>query len=406
MAIPEAAVAGFRARHYETYGGTETLAQSSRTGFSGEVGESELPWYLLGERLYVPALRQFLGPDAASPFDAGGLNRYAYCGGDPVNRIDPSGESFLDFLGAALGILGAAIGVAVTGGALLGLIGAAGGLAAAMSSTAGATMAAATVLEVTSVVAEVGTMASLAARDQKAAGIFGWVSLGAGVASAGLGGLGKIAAKSARHSAHGETLLSPVRPISSSVGHDGGFEISTSGKPGNERSVILHFGYNLLPADVRHAPIPHEGGMRLRPQWTPIHSPTGQGLHWTAQVRVSINDVIAAAKRIAALDDGKPLTLVIGGHGRYDGGNWFARQRLLTEASIADWSQYIIGEVRAAYPRTGNIRVVDLHTTTLDEFKQLAAEPGHILYGFCYSMADEKLMKMLRLTTVSTYILF
>ena len=30
--------------------------------------------------------------DSISPFGAGGLNAYAYCLGDPINRIDPSGR--------------------------------------------------------------------------------------------------------------------------------------------------------------------------------------------------------------------------------------------------------------------------------------------------------------------------
>lgn len=34
---------------------------------------------------------RFNGPDRLSPFGKGGLNSYAYCAGDPVNRIDPAG---------------------------------------------------------------------------------------------------------------------------------------------------------------------------------------------------------------------------------------------------------------------------------------------------------------------------
>ena len=34
---------------------------------------------------------RFYSPDSLSPFDAGGLNSYAYCSGDPLNYSDPSG---------------------------------------------------------------------------------------------------------------------------------------------------------------------------------------------------------------------------------------------------------------------------------------------------------------------------
>lgn len=51
--------------------------------------------YLLGNgvRAYSPQLMRFCSTDALSPFHRGGLNAYAYCLGDPVNRNDPSGRT-------------------------------------------------------------------------------------------------------------------------------------------------------------------------------------------------------------------------------------------------------------------------------------------------------------------------
>ncbi|WP_434518718.1 RHS repeat-associated core domain-containing protein [Pseudomonas sp. NFX1] len=65
-------------------------------GFNGEWLETVSQGYLLGNgyRMYRPVLRRFLAPDADSPFGEGGLNTYAYCAGDPVNRVDPSGHKF------------------------------------------------------------------------------------------------------------------------------------------------------------------------------------------------------------------------------------------------------------------------------------------------------------------------
>lgn len=45
-----------------------------------------------GYRAYNPVLMRFHCPDFLSPFREGGINSYAYCLGDPVNRTDPSGH--------------------------------------------------------------------------------------------------------------------------------------------------------------------------------------------------------------------------------------------------------------------------------------------------------------------------
>ncbi|MVV51439.1 RHS repeat-associated core domain-containing protein [Pseudomonas sp. PB120] len=80
---------------YCTYG-HQTAQQKVAThmGFNGEVRESSLGWYLLGNgyRAYNPVLMRFHSPDSLSPFGAGGLNAYMYCGGEPVMGSDPSGR--------------------------------------------------------------------------------------------------------------------------------------------------------------------------------------------------------------------------------------------------------------------------------------------------------------------------
>lgn len=69
-------------------------APQSRSGFNGELLEQPWHWYQLGNghRVYNPLLMRFHSPDRLSPFEAGGLNGYAYCAGDPVNFVDPSGN--------------------------------------------------------------------------------------------------------------------------------------------------------------------------------------------------------------------------------------------------------------------------------------------------------------------------
>lgn len=43
--------------------------------------------------MYSPPVCRFNSPDSLSPFGGGGVNAYAYCSGDPVNYVDPSGQS-------------------------------------------------------------------------------------------------------------------------------------------------------------------------------------------------------------------------------------------------------------------------------------------------------------------------
>lgn len=69
---------------------------SAHLGYNGEFAEPQTGWQLLGKgyRAYNPRLMRFHRPDSSSPFEDGGMNAYAYCGGDPINRSDPSGHSF------------------------------------------------------------------------------------------------------------------------------------------------------------------------------------------------------------------------------------------------------------------------------------------------------------------------
>lgn len=63
-------------------------------GFNGERFDPFTGYYLLGNgyRVFNPVLMRFNSPDSWSPFGEGGINAYAYCAGDPVNREDPTGH--------------------------------------------------------------------------------------------------------------------------------------------------------------------------------------------------------------------------------------------------------------------------------------------------------------------------
>jgi RHS repeat-associated protein len=66
----------------------------SLLGFNGERPDPVTGWYLLGNgyRAFNPVLMQFNSPDSWSPFGKGGLNAYAYCVGDPINKHDRTGH--------------------------------------------------------------------------------------------------------------------------------------------------------------------------------------------------------------------------------------------------------------------------------------------------------------------------
>lgn len=85
-------------RSYTAYGVVRGVLSGSRLAFCGECRDPLTEHYLLGNgrRAYNPALMRFNSPDTLSPFGRGGINTYAYCLNDPINRVDRNGAfSFL-----------------------------------------------------------------------------------------------------------------------------------------------------------------------------------------------------------------------------------------------------------------------------------------------------------------------
>ncbi|CAI0912668.1 RHS repeat-associated core domain-containing protein [Serratia quinivorans] len=102
---------------FSPYGGSST-ALAHTPGFNGERCDPLTGTTHLGNgyRAYNPTLLCFHCPDSMSPFGAGGINPYAYCAGDPVNKSDPSGHmSAQAGVGIGLGVLGLVMGTATFG---------------------------------------------------------------------------------------------------------------------------------------------------------------------------------------------------------------------------------------------------------------------------------------------------
>ena len=95
---------GRHAIAYSPYGHHSAESGLTRLlGFCGERPDPVTGHYLLGNgyRAFNPVLMRFNSPDSLSPFGKGGLNSYAYCLGDPINRNDTSGN-FSEFTKAGI----------------------------------------------------------------------------------------------------------------------------------------------------------------------------------------------------------------------------------------------------------------------------------------------------------------
>jgi RHS repeat-associated protein len=89
---------------YVAYGQPATGADINDKGYINQRYDTETNLQYLNARYYDSALGLFLSPDALDPTEAGvGTNRYAYSGGDPINRSDPSGRSSTSWTNASGG---------------------------------------------------------------------------------------------------------------------------------------------------------------------------------------------------------------------------------------------------------------------------------------------------------------
>jgi RHS repeat-associated protein len=84
---------------YLPFGG-HTSAPHNHMALHGQLNERPLDGYLLGNgyRLYLPQVMRFVQADSLSPFGAGGVNAYAFCGGEPINRKDSDGAAWYSAL--------------------------------------------------------------------------------------------------------------------------------------------------------------------------------------------------------------------------------------------------------------------------------------------------------------------
>lgn len=142
-----------RGHRYTPYGYLPTERTELQPAYNGELLDNPSGCYLLGaghHRPYSPTLQYFLAPDAFSPFGEGGTNAYAYCAGDPINHIDPTGH-FWKWVVAGLSLVAAVASAGVLAAPLI-----AGSATLTASALVGATLSiAGAAFETGSLIAEV-----------------------------------------------------------------------------------------------------------------------------------------------------------------------------------------------------------------------------------------------------------
>ena len=92
--------------NYDAWGTTSIIEDVSGIGnlnpfrYKGYYYDCETQLYWVSSRYYSPELCRWISPDSIEYLDfesINGLNLYAYCGNDPINRFDPTGRSWESF---------------------------------------------------------------------------------------------------------------------------------------------------------------------------------------------------------------------------------------------------------------------------------------------------------------------
>ena len=384
---------------YSAHGLDNGTAQS-RVGYAGEVRERDSPLYMPGSnRPYDPCLMMFLSPDTASPEGAGGLSRYAYCSGDPVNRIDPDGHSWWTWvvgavglvLGAAAVILSAGTAAPAVGAAYSALIGAGAGTTAAAagavaavatSSIAGAISVASVAVEAIALGTGVASFALEASGNEKAGGILGWVSFGTGIASAGLS-IGASAVKAASKAQKVPGILRRKLMFKNSATAPA--EFSTLGKVTEEPL-----------ATAKSSP------WKIITERPTLNADERRFI-LAADRKVNSLEINDALKYIVSKDKQRDIVVLGGNHGNPQGRNWNVQRVRRNSLSVPDMFDAQSDVYTGSY--RNRVRVVDLTNMRTSEFKTyLENSDVHVVLGYCYSRNDQALRHFKNLAPVVSYV--
>ena len=95
-----------------------TLGHYNPLRYRGYVYDTETGLYYVSSRYYDPEIGRWINADnqLSTGSDLTGMNLFAYCGNNPVNRTDPTGESWWHWVLGAAVVAAAAVATVVTCG--------------------------------------------------------------------------------------------------------------------------------------------------------------------------------------------------------------------------------------------------------------------------------------------------
>lgn len=347
---------------YGAHGAGRRRDAMANAAFCGEVPQTAADDYLLGGRLYDARLRRFLNPDPVSPFGDGGIHRYAYCAGDPINRTDATGNAWRDWLGAPLAWIG-------TG---------AGATASQTGERWLPTHATPTAVSTT----------TLATRHTRPAG--------------------PPSTRPVTDTATGD-LMGQATPNGNLVARRHDATVVSTGR-----------GAALSRAD-RHRPSVHvkrgaavplerqemRGATRtVSPQWeSHPHPRKRDAVHWVVDSEVyseHVGALMDALGRRAANPamDGK-IYIYSGAHGSATGDNWRDGVRRGGQSSFA--RQDSRNDLNYALVTGSDIEVIAIGGVTRRAMKGYMRRSGHHVHAYCFSVADHLVMKELNITSATVY---
>jgi RHS repeat-associated protein len=347
-------------RVYGSYGERLGAPGDTRTAYAGQIAEAGSGWYLLGARVYSPVLRRFLAPDPVSPFDDGGINRYAYCNGDPINRIDPSGETWRRW---AVGNLPARPFQAGRQGRIASLEAPPGSRTPGMTAVRAATTNDASVVS-------------------------------ADVPS------GPPAPRGLDHMILGRTLAGATESV-------GDVPRGPKRKLGRDAPETPARKVNILHEEdfpLHRQTTGKDGRPKLRKHWAEkIHPGNPNSRIWAADTAINERN-FKKLFRIMKWRGVTDFTLYTGSHGRPDGKNWGRHTGVKVKLHEPVFHEIDAQKTTDVAEAMGmRVTLEDMTWMTKQDMHDSLATSGEHVIGFCYGIADEVVMEALNLTEVNVY---
>ena len=133
----------------EEYLKYKQLVESNPFRYRGYYYDTETDLYYLQTRYYDPEVGRFISQDSieyADPETINGLNLYAYCGNNPVMRVDPEGTEWWHWLVGILVVAAVTVAMVSTAGLAAVVVGASAAVTTSMCVGAGVATATAGII--------------------------------------------------------------------------------------------------------------------------------------------------------------------------------------------------------------------------------------------------------------------